>query len=101
MEDVSELPRYRSHKVVQAAKIMGMQFNNPDIALEVVMVLVGGFRITPSREVWARISRMVPFPVGGDTEAWPGLIGGYYVKYEDGYESWSPSEAFEDGYTRV
>lgn len=25
-------------------------------------------------------------------------IGGYYVKYEDGYESFSPAEAFEKGY---
>ena len=27
-------------------------------------------------------------------------IGGYYVVYEDGYESFSPAKAFEDGYTR-
>ena len=25
---------------------------------------------------------------------------GYYVVYEDGYESWSPTKAFEDGHTR-
>lgn len=28
-------------------------------------------------------------------------IGGYYVKYADGYESFSPAEAFESGYTKV
>ena len=27
--------------------------------------------------------------------------GGYYVVYKDGYKSLSPSEAFEDGYTRI
>ena len=27
--------------------------------------------------------------------------GGYFVVYEDGYESWSPAKAFEDGYTRI
>lgn len=27
-------------------------------------------------------------------------IGGYYVLYPDGYESWSPAEAFEAGYHR-
>ena len=27
--------------------------------------------------------------------------GGYYVRYPDGYESWSPAEAFEEGYTLV
>ena len=26
---------------------------------------------------------------------------GYYVVYEDGYASWSPSAAFESGYTLV
>lgn len=26
---------------------------------------------------------------------------GYYVVYKDGYKSWSPAEAFEEGYTRV
>ena len=27
-------------------------------------------------------------------------VGGYYVLYEDGYESFSPAKAFEEGYTR-
>ena len=27
--------------------------------------------------------------------------GGYYVVYADGYKSFSPAEAFEDGYTRI
>lgn len=27
--------------------------------------------------------------------------GGYYVVYDDGYKSWSPAKAFEEGYTRV
>ena len=30
-----------------------------------------------------------------------GFSGGYFVEYEDGYQSWSPSEAFEGGYTLV
>lgn len=28
-------------------------------------------------------------------------VGGYYVRYADGYESFSPADAFEDGYTKV
>lgn len=28
-------------------------------------------------------------------------VGGYYVVYADGYKSFSPAKAFEDGYTRV
>lgn len=27
--------------------------------------------------------------------------GGYYVLYDDGYQSWSPAEAFENGYTSM
>lgn len=26
---------------------------------------------------------------------------GFYVKYDDGYESWSPSAAFRAGYTQI
>lgn len=29
------------------------------------------------------------------------LLGGYLVKYEDGYTSWSPAVAFEGGYKLV
>lgn len=28
-------------------------------------------------------------------------VGGYFVIYTDGYRSFSPAEAFEDGYTLV
>lgn len=28
-------------------------------------------------------------------------VGGYYVVYEDGYQSYSPAKAFEEGYTLV
>lgn len=27
--------------------------------------------------------------------------GGYYVVYQDGYASYSPAKAFEEGYTRI
>ena len=28
-------------------------------------------------------------------------VGGYFVRYHDGYRSWSPAEAFEDGYDLI
>lgn len=28
-------------------------------------------------------------------------VGGYFVRYDDGYESYSPAQAFEQGYTPV
>lgn len=27
--------------------------------------------------------------------------GGYYVRYKDGYSSYSPAEAFEEGYAEI
>lgn len=29
------------------------------------------------------------------------VVGGYVVRYEDGYTSFSPAKAFEDGYTLI
>ena len=29
------------------------------------------------------------------------VAGGYYVVYKDGYKSWSPAKAFEDGYSKL
>jgi hypothetical protein len=81
-----ELPRYKSHKVVRAAKIAD------------VVTLEDGSRVLVL-ELGDRTARQ---PVTDDylarNSAQP-LIGGYYVQYADGYESWSPAEAFESGYT--
>ena len=78
-----DLPRYKSHKIVQAARIRAIMVNTDDgintLALE------GG----ESVQVVKGYMRHNPEP------------GGYYVRYPDGYESWSPAEAFEDGYTLV
>ncbi len=36
------------------------------------------------------------------TDAWmvkhQPIVGGYFIRYKDGYESFSPKEAFEEGY---
>ena len=29
------------------------------------------------------------------------FVGGYYVVYKDGYKSFSPADAFEDGYSKL
>jgi len=77
------LRKYRSHKVVEAAKITGV-FDEP-----VRWFLNGGpDMIAPSLALMERVPGRSP-------------IGGYYVRYADGYESWSPAEAFEEGYTLV
>lgn len=75
------LPKYKSHKVVEAFKIESIEPEGD------VFKLTGeGCAILVSRKYEKKHKPKV---------------GGYFVKYEDGYLSWSPAEAFEKGYTRV
>lgn len=82
-----ELPFYQSHKTVHALKIAAITFNENGSAL-----------ITPVEEGYE------PFTTGED---WGIRYKnythdlGYYVLYDDGFESWSPSNAFEEGYTLI
>lgn len=84
MSDVmAEMPRYQSHKKVWALKIKAINF-----------VENGGAMITPEESGYA------PFPVDDAYVQKHGpQPGGYFVQYADGYKSWSPAEAFEEGYT--
>lgn len=75
-----ELPRYRSHEIVHAIKIKAVENQN----------------IIPVDEDYAPIPVELHYLTKHEPRA-----GGYYVAYEDGYESYSPAEAFEAGYTRV
>lgn len=81
---VMELPRYKCHKEVWALKIKKMDFT------------ASGVLVTPEE------GRYAPFPV---SDAYvmkhKPEVGGYYVRYKDGYESYSPAQAFEEGYTRL
>lgn len=98
---MSDLPRYRCHKVVQAAKITtavreetseGLQRHEKTVVTYVLTLEVPGevepaFRVVS--EKWFERNAELP------------AIGGYFVVYDDGYESWSPAEAFEKGYTLI
>lgn len=79
------LPRWQSHKEVRGDKIME-EFRFGALLL---WRLAGGAEVVVAGALSCRV------PPG--TSA----IGGYYVLYADGYESWSPAKAFEDGYTRI
>lgn len=77
-----ELPQYKCHKVVRAARVN-------DIIVDVpasLLLLEGGVKIGANAE-W--MTKHKP------------QIGGYFVQYEDGYASFSPAEAFEGGYTKM
>ena len=74
------MPQYQCHKKVSALKIK-------EVAGNLITPEEGGFE---------------PFTVDdGFMEKNKPQVGGYYVVYEDGYQSYSPAKAFEDGYTLI
>jgi hypothetical protein len=89
------MPRYRCHKEVWALKIAAIEFD-VDKAREEDRETDGSATITPAEPGFA------PFKVDAAyVRKHAPKAGGYYVFYEGGYESWSPAEPFERGYTRV
>lgn len=80
MSEGRKMPKYRSHKVVSALKIA---------KVEGFILFFEGDDYPPVQVPADYITKHAPQP------------GGYYVLYEDGYASWSPAEAFEDGYRRI
>ena len=84
---MSDLPVYKCHKEVRACKIGAI-----------------GQRIVAGKGVVTEITPADGFEsfevVAADymTKHQP-EAGGYYVRYADGYESYSPAKAFEEGYT--
>ena len=93
-EAQTELPEYKSHKIVRAAKVVEVRDNsgeNCEAAMAndtfIVWRLDNGGYVHVSKDLKMR---------GGDDP-----VGGYYMLYKDGFESWSPSRAFIEGYDRV
>lgn len=92
-EFIDKMPSYQCHKVVQALKIKSMvkrtgvsQGVPTSLRYELVFEREG----IPTLEVseqWVRRSHC--------------RAGGYFIRYDNGYTSFSPTEAFEDGYTRI
>ena len=93
MTDSRELPRYKCHKEVWALKIKEVQLvageGTPSGAKEIKRLVFENGHYAPI-EVDADYVRK------HDPQA-----GGYYVVYEDGYKSFSPAQAFEEGYTLI
>lgn len=80
------LPRWKCHKEVEAAKILSIDVNP---------LLGEGYRTITLEGVDAR--HVKPEWM----ERFKPEIGGYFVRYDDGYSSFSPAAAFEAGYTRI
>jgi hypothetical protein len=87
--NTAQMPRYKCHKEVWALKIK-----------EIKRVPSGNAAVTHT--IVPEDAGYAPFEVNPEyigkhsPEA-----GGYYVVYLDGYVSYSPAKAFEDGYTRL
>jgi hypothetical protein len=84
--DFSTLPQYVSHKVVRAVAISAAERG-----------VDGGWNLATGRDCG-------PFKLDPETSNRFKITEddlGYLVVYADGYVSWSPTKAFEEGYTRV
>lgn len=93
-EAQTEMPRYKSHKIVHALKITAIEFDKDKANAE-------GRETDGSAVIFPLEDRYAPFKVDhAYVSKHKPQVGGYYVVYPDGYKSWSPAEAFESGYTR-
>jgi len=84
-EDTQALPEYRCNKKVCAIKIK-------DIAVNIH----GDGVIIPAIIGYSAIDITVEYIAKHNPQ-----IGGYYVVYKDGYRSFSPAAAFEEGYVLI
>lgn len=80
----AQLPDWKCHKVVRAAEIVGIHYPGDGTTS---LILMGVPDALPVGEAYM--------------EKHNPDMGDYYVLYEDGYESASPPEAFENGYTQL
>jgi len=79
MSDSAEMPKYKSHKIVHALKLK---------------------QVDPDGKMHPEDARYAPFyGEPGYNDKHKPYAGGYYVVYPDGYKSFSPAKAFEDGYS--
>ena len=92
------LPLYQSHKTVRAVKIAIIEYHRVETD--------GAAGLVPSRLKSATIfpadPGIKPFEVSAEyVNRHAPHHGGYYVLYEDGYESFSPAGPFESGYIKI
>ena len=96
MSDGTHLPRYKSHKIVNAAKIRDLVWNpngSVDVFFEPDNIEVSGEAPSPVNIEMPDAKRFTGIDEKEDK--------GYLVVYNDGkYLSWSPTPEFDDGYTR-
>jgi hypothetical protein len=92
---LSDFPRWRSHKTVEAFQI-GIIIEGAAGSV-LVSAPTEPFDPDPHAQTVSYRVHVDPLYVARHHPA----VGGYYVRYADGYESFSPAAAFEAGYTRI
>lgn len=87
-DEMAMMPRYQSHKKVWALKI--------------VEIMTGRSDEKPGGTLHFEDPHYAPLAVDEDyLQRHQPKVGGYYIVYDDGYKSFSPAKAFEDGYIRI
>lgn len=81
-EAPKQMPEWICHKRVRAAKIRSMV--QTDVNAGGFLILDNGMN---AKVDYGWLKKHCP------------KLGGYYVEYKDGYHSYSPAEAFEEGYS--
>lgn len=91
----NRLPRYECYKIVRAAPILSFNQSptgdgaDTDNNEPFVLVDLGGDNVMA-----------IPVPVSFFSRGLP-VVGDVFVLYADGYKSFSPKKAFEEGYKRL
>lgn len=83
IDNPNHAPLYKCHKEVRALKIKEMKFS-PQV----------GNILVPEDTAYTEF-----FVTDDYVAKHSPAAGGYWVLYKDGYQSYSPAEAFEEGYT--
>ena len=93
MTEEAKMPRYKCHKEVYALKIKSIR--KIPIRLGRTIGSDGAYLI-PMEDGYGEIYVDYEYLFKYEPKE-----GGYYVVYDDGYTSFSPAKAFEEGYTRI
>jgi hypothetical protein len=86
---MADWPKYESHKIVQAAKVVGFKtMDGSDTGIRSCALVDPGDGVP------------VTFAPNEQVMLNKASIGDYAILYEDEYASISPAKAFEEGYTK-
>lgn len=82
----AEMPKYKCHKEVWALKISDISERFVD----------GSALLTPEEDGYAKITVNSEY-----MDKHKPTVGGYFVVYSGGYQSFSPAKEFEEGYSKL